>query len=140
MLQNMRWNVHQRRTTFGDEGWRKFCSAPVGQIKCAALGIEDRPGPYLDAARKVNIFTAQEMCAGHNHGFAGVGAQNREVFCDGGALVSQKVPGSIDEGFVRGLALNFVEDGFEGTGFGELGHIQLGGQQRGEVNPDDRTL
>jgi len=52
-LQNMRWNVHQRRTTFGDEGWRKFCSASVGQIKCAALGIEDARRSFNNQAMQI---------------------------------------------------------------------------------------
>src|SRR5438874_6809229 len=49
----MRWNVHQRRTTFGDEGWRKFFSGSVGQIKCAALGIEDARRSFNNQAMQI---------------------------------------------------------------------------------------
>ena len=41
LLQNMRRNIHQRRTTFRDEGRHKLCPGSIGQIKRATMGVED---------------------------------------------------------------------------------------------------
>ena len=105
----------------------------------AVLSIEDGTGPDFDAAGEVNVFLFEEVDAGENMGVVG-GAEVKEIFEDGGALMVEEMPGAFDEGDVGLDALDVGEDGFEGVRVGKFGEVDFGGEFGGEVHPDDGGL
>src|SRR5262249_53543867 len=50
LLQNIRRNIHQRRTTFRDECGRKLVASAISHIKRAAVCIENTHGSFNNEA------------------------------------------------------------------------------------------
>ena len=53
LLQNVRGNIDQRRTTLGNKGRRKLCPGAIGQVKRAAVSIENAGRAFDDEAMQI---------------------------------------------------------------------------------------